>query len=99
MVPAGLWGLQDLIGVSRVLVSPKKAPQEGAGSQWHIWCHCPQPRSSPECPLSLPHVGVAVTSPPLLAETNGKQELLPPSHVYYSYYLCADLTPCNDLIC
>lgn len=51
------------------------------------------------CPLSLDHVGGAVTSPRLLVEINWKQELLPLSHVYYSYYLCTDLIPCNDLIC
>lgn len=90
------WGEQDAGGVS---LDPKRDPQKGAGSHWHIWCYCPQPQSSSMCPLSLDHVGGAVTSPRLLVEINWKQELLPLSHVYYSYYLCTDLIPCNDLIC
>lgn len=42
---------------------------------------------------------VAATSPRLLVEINWKPELVPLSHVYYSYYLCVDLILCNDLIC
>lgn len=79
--------------------TPKGTRRKGQGHTGTSDVIVPNPRALPRvlCPRTT--WVVAVTSPRLLLEINWKQELLPLSHVYYSYYLCVDLIPCNDLIC